>query len=200
MTRVLVVDNEPAARKTIVDILSLAHYEVTEASDGGTVVEKANSQRPDLILMDVDLPVMNGLDVLGRLREHPACRDTPVIMMASENNPARRRLHAWRLGVKHYIIKPTQFDLVALAVKVTLPGGRLQLRWHRGRRRIHGGGWLACQLTAFSRHRGCIGVDGEPGFGSTFTVYMPGDSDLQPEKVAPLCPSDRTPRCRPARP
>jgi CheY-like chemotaxis protein len=120
MTKVLVVDNEGTARKTIVDILSAAHYEVTEASDGGAVVEKANSQRPDLILMDVDLPVMNGLDVLGRLREHPACRDTPVIMMASENNPAKGRLHAWGLGVKRYIIKPTQFDLVALAVKVTL--------------------------------------------------------------------------------
>ena len=98
MTKVLVVDNDGSARKTVVDILSGLLYEVTEASNGGDVMETVNAERPDLILMKVELPVMGSLDVLNRLREHPACADTPVIMMASENNPAKRRLHAWHLG------------------------------------------------------------------------------------------------------
>ena len=120
MTKLLVADSQGPMRQTIVDILTRADYEVAEASNGSTVVEMANTERPDLILMDVELHEMSGLDVLSRLREHPTCSDTPVILMASENNSAKGRLYAWGLGVRHYIIKPTQFDLVELSVKVTL--------------------------------------------------------------------------------
>ena len=71
MAKVLVVDDEQDIRKSLVDILFYAGYDVVEAADGEAAVEQACKEYPDIILMDVMMPVMDGLDALRKLRNNP---------------------------------------------------------------------------------------------------------------------------------
>ena len=83
MTKILVADDEQDVRDLLTDILLDSGYEVIEAADGGAALDKATSERPDLILLDVLMPVMDGLQVLRRLRENPAMEEIPVILLTA---------------------------------------------------------------------------------------------------------------------
>ncbi|MCH8206290.1 MAG: response regulator [Chloroflexi bacterium] len=119
MTTVLVADDDRDLRNLLSDILLDAGYEVTEAKDGREAFEKACSERPDVILLDVQMPFMDGFEVLRRLRENPDTRETPVVMLTVVPT-GQGALPALELGVTHYLIKPIAFDLVEVAVKVAL--------------------------------------------------------------------------------
>ena len=83
MVKVLVVDDEQDIRKSLVDILFYAGYDVVEAADGEAAVEQACKEYPDIILMDVMMPVMDGLDALRRLRNNPDTQEIPVILLTA---------------------------------------------------------------------------------------------------------------------
>ena len=122
MTKVLVADDERDVRELLVDTLVDGGYEVIAASDGGSAFELASYENPDIILLDVWMPTMDGFEVLSRLKESPTTGDIPVIMLtamaASKGEPP-----AIKLGVKHYITKPWEPGTVELAVKVALREG-----------------------------------------------------------------------------
>ena len=119
MALVLVVEDEKDLRNLLSDILIFAGYDVIEAKDGGAGLEKAWSERPDVILLDVMMPVMDGFDLLTKLRENPVTNSTPVVMLTAY--PATKgELPALRLGARHYIRKPFEPELVTWAVKVAL--------------------------------------------------------------------------------
>ena len=82
-TTVLVADDQEDMRALLLVILSNAGYSVIEAADGIAAIEMACEQQPDVILLDVSMPVMNGLEVLKRLRENPVTRSIPVIMVTA---------------------------------------------------------------------------------------------------------------------
>ena len=83
MAKVLIVDDEPHIRRLLAEFLSDGGYEVFEAEDGLSCVDKAHQHRPDVILLDVLMPVMNGLQALKDLRENPATSKIPVILMTA---------------------------------------------------------------------------------------------------------------------
>ena len=112
-------EDHPDARHLLADILGDAGYEVTEAKDGGLAFEKACNDNPDLILLDVSMPVMDGWEILEKPRENPGTRDTPVVMVTALRQ-SRGELAAWRLGVRHYIAKPFRTERVLLTVRVAL--------------------------------------------------------------------------------
>jgi len=114
--RILVVDDEPDWVSTIQCRLEWCHFGVITASDGKEALEKAASERPDLILLDTDMPVMNGHKMLERLREHPDLKDIPVIMVTSLYEP-RDIAVASSHGVVDYVTKP--FDFPELMEKIT---------------------------------------------------------------------------------
>ena len=119
MALVLVVEDEEDLRNLVVDILIDAGYDVTEAEHGGVALEKARSEQPDIILLDVMMPVMDGFEVLTKLRQISATKATPVIMLTAFP-PAKGELRAWKLGARHYIRKPFDPEQVELSVRVTL--------------------------------------------------------------------------------
>ena len=82
MKKVLLVDDEPLLREGLGRILEIAGYLVIEAGDGIQALEKAFSEHPDIIVLDVSMPVMNGMQVLIRLRENPATEAIPVILLS----------------------------------------------------------------------------------------------------------------------
>ena len=119
MTRVLVAEDHTDVRDLLSDILYDLGFDVIEAKDGGVALERASADTPDLILLDVSMPVMDGWEVLKGLKENPSTKQIPVVMVTALK-PNKGQLTAWRMGAKHYIAKPFTEEQVKLAVKVAI--------------------------------------------------------------------------------
>jgi DNA-binding response OmpR family regulator len=109
MAVVLVVDDDPAARKPLARLLIAEGYEVECAADAGVAMAKVLARWPDLILLDVAIPRMDGLTFLWRIRETSAGRGVPVIVISGHEGEEDLR-RAQELGVKDYLVK-SQFKV-----------------------------------------------------------------------------------------
>jgi len=107
MARVLVVDDEPDAIDLLREFLTTKGYEVLAASNGEEALRKVKEDRPHLILLDVRMPKMSGLEVLGQVREID--REVGVIMVSAVNEEETGR-KALKMGAFDYITKPLDFD------------------------------------------------------------------------------------------
>ena len=121
MAKVLIAEDDPGTRRILTKILASDGYEVIETADGGSAYLMAVSERPDLILLDVMMPVMDGFDVLRRLRKNPDTEATNVVLLTGVSAETGE-LKAMKLGVKHYITKSMGLDpeTVRLVVKIAL--------------------------------------------------------------------------------
>ena len=119
MARVLIAEDERDIRESFVDILVYAGYDVIEAEDGGTAFELACREHPDIILLDVMMPVMDGFEVLKNLKETPTTEAIPVILLTALPLVEAEQ-DAMRLGADHYLAKPCDPEALELTVKVTL--------------------------------------------------------------------------------
>jgi two-component system cell cycle response regulator DivK len=81
--RILVVEDQEDNRQIIRDLLTSAGYELVEAVDGEEGVRLAESERPDLILMDIQLPVLDGHEATRRIKQNPELRHIPIIVVTS---------------------------------------------------------------------------------------------------------------------
>ncbi|NQW22956.1 MAG: response regulator [SAR202 cluster bacterium] len=83
MCKILIADDEPDMRALLADLLMEAGHEVTEAENGQVAVQQVQNEMPDLVLLDVLMPLMNGIQVLQRLRDDPATKALPVILLTA---------------------------------------------------------------------------------------------------------------------
>jgi CheY-like chemotaxis protein len=113
--KILVVDDEPDYLTTVQCRLEWCHYEVITATNGEEALEKAVSEKPDLILLDTNMPVMNGHEMLEHLRRHPSLKDVPVIMVTARCE-AEDVAAASAYGIADYVAKP--FDFTELMEKI----------------------------------------------------------------------------------
>lgn len=113
--RILVVDDEPDLISTIQCRLEHCNYDVITAADGREGLQKAESEKPDLILLDTNMPVMNGHEVLECLRKHPQLKDIPVMMVTAICG-AQDIATASSYGITDYVTKP--FDFPELLQKI----------------------------------------------------------------------------------
>ena len=81
--RILVVEDQPDNRQIIRDMLAGIDYEITEAKDGEQALAAVKKDRPDLILMGVQLPIMDGYEVTRQIKANPATRSIPIIAITS---------------------------------------------------------------------------------------------------------------------
>ncbi|MFQ5830045.1 MAG: PleD family two-component system response regulator [Candidatus Methylomirabilia bacterium] len=113
--KILVVDDDPYMRELVDYNLRLEGYDVLLAPSGSDGISMAQEQAPDLILMDMMMPELDGLQALSILKRHPATSHIPVFMLT-----ARQRMgdleQAFLLGADDYITKP--FDPVGLGRQV----------------------------------------------------------------------------------
>jgi CheY-like chemotaxis protein len=114
--RVLLVDDEPDLVDTIQCRLEANSFEVITACNGQEGLDKAVADKPDLILLDTSMPVMNGHEMLERLRKHPDGKDIPVIMCTAMCEP-QDVARASAYGIADYVTKP--FDCTELIEKIT---------------------------------------------------------------------------------
>ena len=119
MAKILVVDDEQNIREILVEILVDAGHEAIEAGNGGVALEKASHEHPDIILLDLIMPVMDGLQVLARLKRDHATERIPVVLLTAV--PAdHAESEALKFGVTHYLTKPWKRSTLELAIKVAL--------------------------------------------------------------------------------
>jgi twitching motility two-component system response regulator PilH len=105
MTTVLIVDDSPTEMHILKGILEKEGYSILTAGDGKAGVEEAKRSKPDLILMDVVMPDMNGFQATRKLSKDPDTSEIPVIIVTTKDQETDK---AWgkRQGAKEYIVKP----------------------------------------------------------------------------------------------
>ncbi len=112
MYRVLVVDDDPMVTRLVRINLELEQFEVEEAWDGRTAMKMMRENPPDLLVLDIMMPQMDGWEILRLMREDEALKDLPVVVLTAkvqDEDMAR----GWRMGADGYIVKP--FNPVNLA-------------------------------------------------------------------------------------
>ncbi|MFB3880502.1 MAG: response regulator transcription factor [Armatimonadota bacterium] len=103
--RILVVDDQPAMVSLITDALTRAGFSVVSAEDGEQGLRAVEEHHPDLVILDLAMPVMTGLQVLRTLRARPETSNLPVIVLTGRDGAADM-LDCWMGGVDRYLVKP----------------------------------------------------------------------------------------------
>jgi DNA-binding response OmpR family regulator len=117
MARILVAEDEQHIAEMITFKLTNRGHEVVRARDGAEAVRLAGQENPDLILLDVMMPVLSGFEVLRKLKSDPACRTVPIIMVTAKGQE-REVVGGLRDGATDYIVKP--FSLKELVARIDL--------------------------------------------------------------------------------
>jgi len=113
---VLIVDDEPLFREIVAETLEAAGYRTLGAGDGAEAMNLLRTERPDLVLLDLTLPGVDGLTLLRFIREEPATAAVPVVIVSGRSEKATI-LHAVQLRVQGYVLK-SGFSLKTLLAKV----------------------------------------------------------------------------------
>lgn len=119
MTTVLVVDDESDIRELLVDTLLGAGFQVIEAASGVAALERASRDLPDIVLLDIWMPGMDGYEVLRRLKGDPDTDKIPVVLLTAMPAFEGEQV-GMELGVSHYISKPWEPGVVEAALRVAL--------------------------------------------------------------------------------
>lgn len=114
-TKILVIDDEPNIVQTLKDRLEMNEYEVVTAGNGREGLQLAEKEQPDVILLDVIMPVMDGHEMLETLRQQPWGQEMSVIMLTARSQ-TQDIVRANSCGIDDYIVKP--FDLSELLEKI----------------------------------------------------------------------------------
>jgi DNA-binding response OmpR family regulator len=115
MAKILLAEDEKQIGDMVAFKLSNSGHQVFRARDGEEALQLAAAERPDLILLDVMMPVLNGFEVLRRLKGDPALATTPVIMLTAKGRE-RDVLGGLSAGAADYIVKP--FSLKELTARI----------------------------------------------------------------------------------
>ena len=121
--RILVVEDNEKNMKLLRDVLKATGHDVLEASSGEQALTLAREHGPGLILMDIQLPDMSGVEALGQLRADPRTAMIPVLAVTAQAMKGDRE-HFMAEGFNAYLSKPIDLDELLSAVDEHLPAGR----------------------------------------------------------------------------
>ena len=131
MARALIVEDHPDQADMVAKLLRMHHYDAVVAGDGTTGLELARALHPDVVLLDLMLPDINGFDVCRRLRTDRETMLTPVVMLTALSD-SDHRVQGFRVGANAYLTKPYGIDELLAAVRSALAWrdemGRAELR------------------------------------------------------------------------
>ena len=107
--KILIVDDSPTERHVLNDMLTKAGYEVVASDNGEDAIQKAKSVKPDLILMDVVMPGLNGFQATRAISRDPDTRQIPIILCTWKSQETDK---SWgmRQGARDYVVKPVNRD------------------------------------------------------------------------------------------
>lgn len=123
--RVLVVEDDAAIIDLLRFLLEHEGLEVEVARDGLEALDKMEIWLPDLVLLDLRLPKLEGIDVLWEMRQNPKWSNIPVIIISVDSSP-QTMLQGWRLGVDSYFVKPFDPDELIRVIRRIIYVSRLE--------------------------------------------------------------------------
>ena len=107
--KILIVDDSPTERHVLNDLLTKAGYDVVASDNGEDAIQKAKQLRPDLILMDVVMPGLNGFQATRAISRDPETKSIPIILCTSKSQETDK-IWGLRQGARDYIVKPVDRD------------------------------------------------------------------------------------------
>lgn len=119
MAAILVVDDSTTMRQMVAFTLSSAGHSVTEAPDGAQALALARKQKFDLVITDVNMPGMNGIDLVQNLREVPDCKFIPILVLTTEAG-AELKQKGRSAGATGWIVKPFNPEVLLDTLKKVL--------------------------------------------------------------------------------
>ena len=114
--KILVVDDEPDILKVITFRVKKLEYEVVTATNGQEALDLIQKEEPDLILLDIELPVMNGYEVCQRVKTNEKLKHIPIIFL-SANSASKIAERAKEFNADDYLIKPFDFEELSKKIK-----------------------------------------------------------------------------------
>ncbi len=132
---ILIVDDTPANLSILFDLLDNTDYKVLIAEDGQSALELSENQSPDLILLDILMPGMDGFATCKALKENNNTRDIPVIFMSALSE-TEKKLNGFQLGAVDYITKPFQNEEVLARIRTHLHIQQLQQQLQESEQRL----------------------------------------------------------------
>lgn len=123
---ILVAESDDDARFLLKSLLELKGFQVLEANDGKEAIDIALSKRPDLLLIQLKLPVVSGFTAIRRIKKHWELHDMPIIAI-SMNNPTTNHNLALAAGCHAHVENPIEFGRLEVIIDRLLPGDRLPL-------------------------------------------------------------------------
>ncbi len=118
--RILIVDDSPSVRQLVSSTLLGGGYEVVEAENGEEGLQKFDKRPVDLVITDLNMPKVDGIDLIRELRSRPGQRFLPIIMLTTESQEAKKQ-EARKAGVSGWLVKPFKAEQILAVVKMVLP-------------------------------------------------------------------------------
>ena len=119
--KVLVVDDFEDNRAMYAEFLRYSGFDVTEASDGAEAIEKATALRPDVVIMDLSLPIVDGWEATRRLKAEPKTRDIPIVALTGHALEGHSQ-GAREAGCNRFLAKPCLPETLLETLRELLPG------------------------------------------------------------------------------
>jgi CheY-like chemotaxis protein len=121
MTVLLLVEDDPMIRDMLARRLTIEKYQVLTASDGVQAVQRARMDRPELIVMDMGLPILNGWQATHRIRSMPMTHEIPIIALTAYAMK-EDRIKCLSIGCNEYETKPVDFTRLLEKIRALLTG------------------------------------------------------------------------------
>ncbi len=116
MAHILIVDDSPTERHFISKVLEQTGHQVSTADSGEQGIEAAKTMHPDLILMDIVMPGMNGFQATRQITQAPETSSIPVVMVSTKSQQTDK-VWATRQGAKGYLVKPVNSEMLISSIK-----------------------------------------------------------------------------------
>lgn len=113
MAKILIIDDSRTSRRILKGLLNENGYEVVEAENGADGVEKYKTEKPELVTMDITMPVMDGLEALKQIREYDASSSVVMVTAAGQESKV---MEAVKLGAAEFITKPFDKEVILKTV------------------------------------------------------------------------------------
>jgi DNA-binding response OmpR family regulator len=120
--RVLIVDDDPAIQRVLSQTLQLEGHEITIAGDGQEAIDKLDGYLPDVVILDVMMPRMNGYEVLAKIRSDQRTANLPVILLTAKSS-IEDVWQGWHAGVDYYMTKPFDVEELLRFLEFVFAGG-----------------------------------------------------------------------------
>jgi DNA-binding NtrC family response regulator len=178
--KILVVDDEHLIRWSLEQNLKKQGYEVVTAGSGEDALRLVREEQPDLVLLDIQLPGIGGIDVLGKIKDHD---EDIIVIMVTANSGLENAVNAMRLGAYDYISKPFNLDEMSIVVKKSLETSDLKQEVVRLRTETRKNG--PPNIIGESRQvKNLMGVLDKVARSEAATVLVQGESGTGKELVA----------------